>query len=86
MDGAFGLKGKQKIACYRKGTLPHWREIKFKCGEKELILYPNGGLINEWYYDRFNDTVGITMDTISSEDEIPLYRRNSIMYDIEIRG
>lgn len=86
MDGAFGLKGTQKIACYRKGTLPHWREIKFKCGKKELILYPNGGLINEWYYDRFNDSVGITMDTISSEDEIPLYRRNSIMYDIEIRG
>lgn len=86
MDGAYGLKGKQKISCTRKGTLPHWREVRFRCGTKELVFYPNGGLINEWYYDKFNDTVGITMDTISSEDEIPLYRRNPVMYDVEIKG
>jgi hypothetical protein len=86
MQGYYELEGTQKIACYRKGTLPHWREIKFKCGPKELVLYPNGGLINEWYYDKYNDPAGLSMDTISSEDEIPLYRRNPIMYDIEIRG
>lgn len=86
IERAFDLKGTQKISCERKGTLPHWREIKFKCGNKELVIYPNGGLINEWYYDRLNDHDGITMDTISPEVDIPLYRRNPIMYDIEIRG
>lgn len=85
VESAQGLKGSLDIACGRKGSLPHWREFKLKCGKKELILYPNGGLINEWHYDRYNDPVGITFDTISHQDAIPLYRKNDIMYDAEIK-
>ena len=80
-----GLKGTHNIVCGRKGTLPHWREFKLKCGKKELILYPNGGIINEWHFDKFLDTAGINMDNISHQDNIPLYRRNEIMYDAEIK-
>lgn len=73
------------IKCGLKGTLPHWREFKLKCGNKALILYPNGGLINEWHFDRYNDTVGLTIDNISHLDDIPLYRKSVIMYDAEIK-
>lgn len=86
MKDAHRLTGTQTISCHKKGYLPHWREIRFKCGTKELILYPNGGLINEWHYDMYKDTVGLTYDTVTTEDEIPLYRRNPIMYDVEIKG
>ena len=89
VEASFGVKGSfdstSNIKCGRKGTLPHWREFKLRCGNKELVLYPNGGIINEWHYDRYEDSIGITMDTISSLDEIPLYRKNTIMYDAEIR-
>ena len=85
VESTHALKGSFVIVCGRKGSLPHWREFKLKCGKKELILYPNGGLINEWHYDRYNDPVGITFDTISHQDNIPLYRKNDIMYDAEIK-
>ena len=89
VKSAYGIQGtfdpSNSIKCGRKGYLPHWREFKLRCGKKELILYPNGGIINEWHYDRYNDQNNITMDTISHLDEIPLYRKNPIMYDAEIR-
>jgi len=89
VDQVHGIQGTftpaSNLLCSRKGTLPHWREFRLKYGRKELILYPNGGLINEWYFDRFRDLVGITMDNITPEDDLPLYRRNTIMYDVEIK-
>ena len=89
VESAYGIKGtfdpSNNMKCGRKGCLPHWREFKLKCGKKELVLYPNGGIINEWHYDKYNDQNNITMDTISHLDEIPLYRKNTIMYDAEIR-
>lgn len=79
------IKGEFKIDCEKKGALPHWREFKLRCDHKELILYPNGGLINEWFFDKLNDAVGITMDNISYLDDIPLFRKNPIKYDVEIK-
>lgn len=85
IESSSGLKGKFSINCSNRGSLPHWREFKLKCGNKELILYPNGGIINEWFFDRLNDTAGLTMDTISHLDKIPLVRRKDVMYDAEIK-
>lgn len=69
----------------RQGVLPHWRECRFKCGNKELVLYPNGGFINEWYYDALSGAQGLTKDNLQVDTAIPLYRKKPIMYDAELK-
>jgi len=69
----------------RQGILPHWRECRFKCGNKELVLYPNGGFINEWYYDALSGAQGLTKDNLQVDTAIPLYRKKPIMYDAELK-
>lgn len=69
----------------KSGILPHWRECRFKCGNKELVLYPNGGFINEWYYDALAGGYGITKDNLQYDTPIPLYRKKPIMYDAELK-
>ena len=81
----FGINGTHKLVTGTPGSLPHWREFKLVCGKKELILYPNGGIINEWHYDRYNDSTILMKNTISYSNVIPLYRKNNIMYDAEIK-
>lgn len=85
LDEKNHIKGKLQTISSSRGSLPHWREFRLKCGNKELILYPNGGIINEWFYDRMNDASGLSMDTISHLDDIPLFRRKDVMYDAEIK-
>lgn len=84
-EAAYDINGNVTISCVRKKALPHWREFKLSYGGKELVFYPNGGLINEWHYDRDNDTDSISMETLTHETEIPLYRLAEIMYDVEIK-
>ena len=76
--------GNPIFTCEASGKLPHWRELAIRCGKKSLVLYPNGGLINGWYYDWRTDNNSITMDNISISDKIPLIRYMTIMYDAEI--
>ena len=84
-EAAYNVTGEVTVTCCRRKSLPHWREFKFSCGGKELVFYPNGGLINEWHYDHDHDTENISMDTLTHETAIPLYRFAEIMYDVEIR-
>lgn len=67
-------------------TLPHWRSLIFECEGKALCLYPNGGIINEWYEDRAR-TNGkyYSVDDITTEEHVPLKRNKEIMYDAEIQ-
>lgn len=67
-------------------SLPHWRSLIFECAGKALCLYPNGGIINEWFEDRAK-TNGIRyyVDDISTEERVPLKRTKEIMYDAEIQ-
>ena len=76
--------GKHSSISNRQGVLPHWRECRFKCGSKELVLYPNGGFINEWYYDALSGA-GLTKDNLQLHTPIPLYRKKPIMYDAELK-
>ena len=70
----------------RKRSLPHWRVISFCCGDKELNIYPNGGIINEWFLDKYHrDHQDISVDDLSVTDNIRLYRKKEIMYDVEIK-
>lgn len=67
-------------------SLPHWRSLTFKCNGKALCIYPNGGIINEWYEDRAK-TNGkhYSVDDITTEEQVPLKRTKEIMYDAEIQ-
>lgn len=66
------------------GTLPHWRSMVIECGNKRMIIYPHGGIINEWRID-FSAQRGrrYTMDE-TTDQALPLMREKPIMYVIEI--
>ena len=69
-------------------SLPHWRELSFKCGNKSLHIYPNGGIINEWFFDmdkakelhRF-----YYQGNTTPNDPIPIKKGKDVMYDVEIK-
>ena len=70
----------------RRRDLPHWRVLSFSCGGKELNIYPNGGIINEWFLDKYHRNYqNISVDDLSVTDNIRLYRKKEIMYDVEIK-
>jgi hypothetical protein len=67
--------------------LPHWRVLKINCGEETLEIYPNGGIINEWFLNieearkknkfyRENNT--------DVEEQIPIHKMKDILYDIKL--
>ena len=67
----------------RRGSLPHWRELRVEAGKECLIFYPNGGIPNGWFLGnniRYIDTVDGT------ECNIYISSKNqNIMYDVEIK-
>jgi hypothetical protein len=75
-----------KITTKAARSLPHWRSLIFECEGKALCIYPNGGIINEWFEDRAR-TNGkrYSIDEITTEEKIPLKRTKEIMYDVEIQ-
>jgi superfamily II DNA/RNA helicase len=65
--------------------LTHWRVLIIKCGDKQMSIYPNGGFINEWIFDK--NTPYKTYDkneNLLIEDEMPLFRRKEIKYEVII--
>lgn len=82
--------GQDEVAAYwsndtkRAKSLPHWRVLSIVCGDRKVNMYPNGGIINEWYVDlNAEPQRQYTMSDNSSTD-IPLFRRSPILYTIEI--
>lgn len=74
-----------KIETSDEKVLPHWRELIIECGEKKMSIYPNGGFINEWFFDSQAPNIKYyTVENISINDKIALYRRNLIKYDVKI--
>ncbi|MDR1847582.1 MAG: DEAD/DEAH box helicase [Bacteroidales bacterium] len=67
-------------------SLPHWRELRFECAGKALVLYPNGGIINEWFLDTNSAQRRYNMDDTTTAEDILLYRNKEIMYDAEIKN
>lgn len=75
-----------KVTTEKARTLPHWRSLTFECNSKAFCLYPNGGIINEWFEDR-SRTNGkhYSINDITTEEKVPLKRTKEIMYDVEIQ-
>lgn len=66
--------------------LTHWRVLQIKCGNKQLSIYPNGGFVNEWMFDK---QVPCTKtfdrnDNLDIDDDMPLFRRKEIKYEVII--
>lgn len=71
-------------------TLTHWRELSFKCGNKKLSFYPNGGIINGWNFDvqeakRLGKFFSVR-DVSAILDNVPMFRTQDIMYDVTVEG
>lgn len=75
-----------RIERQNKGNrLPHWRVLTVECGGKQISFYPNGGFINEWFFDNRRGIAMLSdIDDMKVEDTIPLYRRNRIKYEVII--
>jgi len=83
-DYSVDLKLKTEIP----NTLPHWRELSFKCGDKSLHIYPNGGIINEWFFDL--DTAKelhkkYYQENTTPDVPTPIKKGKDVMYDVEIK-
>lgn len=72
-------------------ALPHWREIKFEICHADgrsggaLVFYPNGGVHNEWYWERNREPQQIWYgynDTELFTNDIPIHNSQQVMYDI----
>ena len=65
------------------GSLTHWRVLNFECNGKRLSIYPDGGLLNGWGFDKENSTKYFD-DTTCHSDDIPMIRNQAIKYEVHI--
>ena len=68
-------------------SLPHWRVLSFSCGSAKLDLYPNGGIVNEWFLD--SEKIRklhkfFKQENTSVDEEVPIMKTKDVMYDIKI--
>lgn len=77
-----------KIETKMPKSLPHWRELSFKCGDKILSLYPNGGIINEWFFDidKAKESGKFYLLNTTPDIPIPIRKDQDVMYDIEMKS
>lgn len=67
--------------------LPHWRVLKITCGDETLEIYPNGGIINEWFIDTDEarkQSKFYREDNTSVGESIPIQKSKDVMYDIKL--
>lgn len=85
---------KISVSSLRFNTLPHWRDLKFSCAGKELIIYPNGGILNGWKMadggDEYMSLYSMCQCIEKGEEMFKLVRGeksndDEIMFDIELR-
>ena len=78
-------KGKKKFTVNVKSedikTLPHWRELRIKSGKCELVMYPNGGVLNGWKY--IGDSVEFCDIDLTKGYSLE-QKDHKIMYDIQL--
>lgn len=86
-----GLEAKANLKIDSKplNSLPHWRDLTFRCAAKSLILYPNGGINNGW--ELVDENVQFGKDELSDifkKYELIQSQKESdkeIMYDVELK-
>ena len=85
---------KINVTSSKFSTLPHWRDLKFSCAGKELIIYPNGGIVNGWKMaeggDEYMSLNSICQCIEKGKEMFKLVRGeksndDEIMFDIELK-
>ena len=82
-----GLNINQEGDCIRvlhRGQAPHWRNFTFECDGTILEIDPNGGIINEWFLDKFAGWDKTQPGSIDTTDRVPLYLKSDIKYSYEL--
>lgn len=64
-------------------TLPHWRSLTITCGDRCLIVYPDGGFANGWKMDfRRTRKNQFTQENTKVSDNIPIYLDENIKIEV----
>ena len=85
MDYDFDIIGTLvDVESQKAGALTHWRVLNFECNGKRLSIYPDGGLLNGWSFDKSRSTKYYDADSTTHEDAIPIKRQQAIKYEIHI--
>lgn len=61
--------------------------LKITCGDETLEIYPNGGIINEWFIDTDEarkQSKFYREDNTSVGESIPIQKSKDVMYDIKL--
>ena len=67
--------------------LPHWRVLKINCGDETLEIYPNGGIINEWFLDSEEarkKNKFYKENNTEVDEQIPIRKTKDVMYDVKL--
>lgn len=85
MDYDFDIIGTLvDVESQKAGALTHWRVLNFECNGKRLSIYPDGGMLNGWSFDKSRSTKYYDADSTTHEDAIPIKRQQAIKYEIHI--
>ena len=71
----------QTIESQERGSLTHWRVLKFKCGDKTLSIYPDGGFMTGW---NLNDNRFLTENDMTVSNPIALRRTEDLKFDVTL--
>jgi hypothetical protein len=74
------------IKSAKPGTLTHWRVLNIECNGKRLSIYPDGGFLNGWGFDKANSTKYYDLETTLHDDEIPMIRQEVIKYLVHLEN
>ena len=84
MDYEHDINGQlAEVKSAKAGSLTHWRVLNIECNGKRLSIYPDGGLLNGWGFDKANSTKYYD-DTTCHDDDIPMIRQQAIKYEVHI--
>ena len=85
MDYDFDIIGTLiDIESQKAGSLTHWRVLNFECNGKRLSIYPDGGLLNGWSFDKSRSNKFYDADTTTHKDAIPIKRQQAIKYEVHL--
>lgn len=75
-----------QVHSLERKTLTHWRALTLVCGNKSLIIYPDGGFLNGWNLSKEGNRKYYANDNTDANDVIRLERNKIIKFDITLEN
>lgn len=70
------------VESLERKTLAHWRVLTFKCGNKKLEIYPDGGFANGWFLDTGKCEKYYDYDNTDAMCSIPIKREQVLKFEV----